>query len=115
MPVGYYDNIVRVVADNLAAVNAEIATQNAANYWLQNGALEHPDNVVLLFTKFDTTYFNNPAPQKFNEVDVDQTDIDADIAAEALNNYAPTGVFIASLGAGRLWILYQQVVVPAAP
>lgn len=112
---GLYDNIVRVVTSTAAAINAEIATQNAADYWFQTIAFDQAGLAVLVFSKFDTSAFNNPAPQKLNEVDIDQTDIDADIAAEDANDYLPTGVFIDGNTPSKVWVLYQQVVVPPAP
>lgn len=107
---GLYDNIVRVVTSTAAAINAEIATQNAANYWLHNMAFDQAGLAVLIFSKFDNVAFSNPAPQKVNEVNIVQVTIDADIATEDANDFLPTGVFIDGNNATKLWILYQQVV-----
>lgn len=115
MAGGIYDNKIRVVNSNATDLNTEITTQNAANYWLQRVEFDEAGLAVMLFTKMSSAAFENPAPQKINELDIDQTDIDADIAAETPNGYYPTGIFIDVNTAAKVWILYQQLEVPPAP
>lgn len=80
-----------------ANVNATIAIWNAAGYWFTDLKFINASNAVALFVKMDAIY-GYTQPQKVNEVDYDQAALDADKAAEILNGYWPTGIFIRPIG-----------------
>lgn len=104
----FYNNLVRAVTSTAIAINAEIATQNAANYLVSAIAFNAADVAFLLFTLNSYPDLVATNPQKVNAVGSTQGDVDADIAAEALNGNVPSGVF-ADPGAGQFFILYQQL------
>lgn len=107
IPAGF-DNTVRLVSAvpiTAAALNAEIATQNAAQFWVTDIKFIDDDNATLLFVKTDFGTLGYDAEQKVNNVAVTQGAIDADKAAETPDGYWPTGMFPAP--DGTLFILYQ--------
>lgn len=92
VPPGYQTIIRIVTSPSATALNSEISTQNDAGYTM--GDLRFTDDLgtaILMFTKA-TGY--TPLAQKVNEVNVDQTDINDDVAAEALDHNWPTGIFL---------------------
>lgn len=94
------DSFVRLVEGSpigAAEVNAEITTQNAAGYWFSDMKFINSANALLFFVKYHGIFLY-PQPQKVNEVDYVQAALDADKAAEILNGYWPTGIFIRPLG-----------------
>lgn len=117
MPVPFgFTNLVRLITGapiSATEINAEIATQNAANYWFTSLEFIDANNAVALFSKFDATAYGYTADQKVNTVAATQVAIDADIAAEVPNGYMPTGLFITP--GGSLLILYQLINEDAIP
>ncbi len=99
--------MVRLVAGapiGAAEINAELATQNAASYWMTSLEFIDANNAVLLFGKMNAIY-GYTALQKVNLVAATQMAIDADKATEIALGYWPTGLFITPGGA--LLIAYQ--------
>ena len=108
-------NLVRITANDAASINSEITTQNTATFWLTDIKFDNAGQALLLFVKTNYTGYGYTADQKVNSVDIDQTDIDADIAAEAPNGYFPTGIFVDNSVPDMVYILYQQLDIPPAP
>jgi uncharacterized membrane protein YdbT with pleckstrin-like domain len=107
IPAGF-NNTVRYVTNTPVAaadINAEIATQNGADYAVSSIEFINANEVVLLFLKMDSSIYGYSLSQKVNLVAANQAAIDADKAAEIVNGYWPTGMFITP--AGALLILYQ--------
>jgi propanediol dehydratase large subunit len=115
IPAGF-DNTVRYVnAVPVAAadLNAEIATQNAASFWMTDLKFVDNNNALLLFVKTDFVTLGYTAEQKVNLVALSQAAIDADKATEIAGGYWPTGIFPAP--DGRVFILYQLLDPPPLP
>lgn len=110
----FYNNRVRAVTNTALAINAEIATQNAADYLVSAITFNAADVAFLLFTLNASPELVATAPQKVNAVGNTQGDIDTDTAAEALDGNVATGVF-ADPGTGQFFILYQQLNEVAEP
>jgi hypothetical protein len=105
IPSGF-DNMVRLVTGapiSATEINAELATQNAAKYWMTSLEFIDANNAVLLFGRMAEVY-GFTALQKVNLVAATQLAIDADKATEIAGGYWPTGLFITP---GGLLILYQ--------
>jgi hypothetical protein len=99
--------MVRLVAGapiGAAEINAELATQNAAGYWMTSLEFIDANNAVLLFGKMAAAY-GYTALQKVNLVTATQGAIDADKATEIAGGYWPTGLF--TTPGGALLIAYQ--------
>lgn len=95
-----FDNTVVHIEGNpigAADVNATIAIWNAAGYWFTSLEFINAGNALALFVKMDAI-FGYTQPQKVNEVDYLQPALDADKAAEIVNGYWPTGIFIRPIG-----------------
>lgn len=108
IPAGF-DNKVRLVTGSpitATEINAEIATQNTASYWLTSLEFIDANNALLLFGKWDAV-IGFLAPQKVNLVTATQAALDTDKATETASGYWPTGIFITPGGASL--ILYQQL------
>ncbi len=94
VPPGF-QNKVRVTALNTTAINAELATQNAAGWWMTDLRFT-PDlsQATLLLVNTNNPTYAATVPQKVNEVNLDQGDINDDIDTEAIEHNWPTGIFI---------------------
>ena len=114
IPSGF-DNMARLVTGSpvgASDINAELATQNAASYWMTSLEFIDANTSVLLFGKFNAAY-GYTALQKVNAVTASQAAIDADKATEIAGGYWPTGLFVTHGGA--LLILYQLLVESVLP
>jgi len=105
VPTGF-DNKVRVTTDDATALNAEVATQNAADYLLFSVAFDGAGTALLLFGKNAGAAYVPTAPQKVNAVAATQGAVDADAATESADGYVPTGIFTNGTTA---YVLYQQL------
>ena len=106
IPSGF-DNMARVVTGGpvgATEINAELATQNAASYWMTSLEFVDANTAVILFGKFNAAY-GFTALQKVNAVAANQAAVDADKATEIAGGYWPTGIFVTPGGA--LLIGYQ--------
>lgn len=112
VPPGF-DNTVRVVTGSPVGpteINAELATQNAAGYWMTSLEFVDANTGLLLFVKNDASY-GYTADQKVNAVAATQGAMDADKATEILDGYWPTGLFITP--GGSALVLYQLIGTPS--
>lgn len=108
VPPGF-DNTVRLVTGSpvgATEINAELATQNTANYWMTSLEFIDANNALLLFVKQDPAYITTQ-PQKVNLVTASQAALDADKATETADGYWPTGIFVTPSGATL--VLYQLI------
>jgi hypothetical protein len=107
IPAGFDNTVILVNATPVAAsdINTEIATQNAADYVVSSIEFIDADNVALLFMKNDIATYGYSIDQKVNLVAANQAAVDADKAAEVVNGYWPTGIFVTP--GGDLLVLYQ--------
>jgi hypothetical protein len=110
MPVPpVFENRVRLVASpGAVSLNAEINAQAAESFWVSSIQFTQDlGTAILLFTKTVTSDAGYPylVPQKVNLVDLDQTAINDDIAAEATDHNWPTGIF--AYGDLGVFILYS--------
>lgn len=106
IPAGF-DNIVRLVTGSpvgATELNSEIATQNAAGYWMYGFYFVDANTAVLIFGKYNAAY-GYTANQKVNAVAANQAAIDADKATETASGYWPTGLVVTP--GGSLMIAYQ--------
>jgi hypothetical protein len=95
IPPGF-DNTIRAVTGSpvgATEINAELATQNAAGYWMTSLEFVDANTALLTFVKNDTIY-GYTADQKVNAVAANQSALDADKATETADGYWPTGVFV---------------------
>jgi hypothetical protein len=113
IPPGFDNTIVVVTGSPVAsgAINAELASRNAAGYWLTSLEFFDNETALLLFVKTDASAYGFTGEQKVNPVTADQSSIDSDKAAETAGGYWPTGMFVTP--GGTLWILYQLLDPPA--
>lgn len=103
----FYNNVIRVTTNNATAMNAEIATQNAADFLLTNIVFDASTRALLLFVSNAGASYVPTAPQKVNLLPGStQTDVDTDTAAEAPAGYVPTGLFF-DPATDNLYIAYQ--------
>lgn len=107
-----YQNLVKVTTADATAINALLATMNGDDYLASNVVFNGAGGATLLFTKNLGATYTSTAPQKVNEVAVDQTAVDDDVLAEAEDGNVPTGVFA---DGGTMFILYQQLNAVIAP
>lgn len=109
IPAGF-DNTVRLVTGSpvgASEINAELTTQNAAEYWATSLEFVDANNALLLFGKFDAAAYGYTQAQKVNLVSGSQAAIDADKATETASGWWPTGIFVTPGGA--ILILYQRI------
>lgn len=95
-----FDNTVKLVEGSpitTVECNAMITTMNAAGFWFTDMKFINTANALMLFVKMDAIYGYTQA-QKINEVDYTQAALDADKAAEIINGWWPTGIFIRPIG-----------------
>lgn len=95
VPSGFEIRLRIVATPSAANLNAELNTQLAAGFILNDLRLT-PDlsTGIMQFTKTNADVYAYPVPQKINAVNIDQTDINDDIAAEALDHNWPTGIVV---------------------
>jgi len=109
IPTGF-DNTVRHVSGSpvgATEINAELVTQNTADYYMTALVFTGANDAFLLFAKnLDP---NVTWGQKVNQVAGNQTALDADKATEEGNGNYPTGVFVTP--GGNLLVFYQQLVI----
>lgn len=109
LPTGY-SNKIKIVTDDAASINAELAAQNAADVWVVNMGFDLSNGIayLLLSTNVGAAYVPT-SPQKVNILaSNDQAALDADAATEALDGYVPTGIFIHPSDYVP-YVLYQQL------
>lgn len=95
IPSGF-DNTIRVVTGSpvgATEINAELATQNAAGYWMTSLEFVDANTALLTFVKNNAAY-GYTADQKVNQVAANQSAMDADKATEILTGFWPTGTFV---------------------
>jgi len=112
VPPGF-DNTVIVVTGSPVGpteINAELATQNAAGYWMMSMEFVDANTALLLFGKNDASY-GYTADQKVNAVAATQVAMDADKATETFDGYWPTGLFVTP--GGSALVLYQLIGTPS--
>lgn len=94
VPTGF-QNKVRVTGLTTTDINAELASQNAAGWWLTDLRFTPGlGQAVLLLVNTSNPAYAATVPQKVNAVDIDQAAIDADIATEFVDHNWPTGIFV---------------------
>lgn len=104
---GFFDNtVIKIAASPIAAsdINTELATQNAAGYWMTSLEFIDANNAVALFVKTNTAV-TAPVEQKVNLVTATQVALDADKATETADGWWPTGIFVTP--GGGLLVLYS--------
>jgi hypothetical protein len=102
-----YDNKVIIVTGSPVTVsdlNTAIAGANSDQYWVQYVQFIDANTAALLANFYNGASFGFDATQKVNQVAANQAAVDADKAAEALNDYMPTGLSLTP--GGDFLILY---------
>lgn len=109
IPAGFDNSVILVTGSPVgaAAINAELSTQNAAEYWATSIEFVDANNALILFCKFDAAAYGYMQAQKVNLVTATQVAIDADKATETASGWWPTGIFVTPGGATL--ILYQRI------
>lgn len=115
IPSANFDNTVVVVEGSPVGpteINAMLAIWNANGFWMTSLEFITGAEALLLFVKFDAAAYGYTADQHVNLVDYTQAALDADKAAEIVNGFWPTGIFvtpIADEGGREPLILYQRL------
>jgi hypothetical protein len=102
-----YDNKVTIVTATPVTVsdlNTAIAALNSDKYWATIIQFIDANTAAILANFFNGASFGYSADQKVNQVAANQSAVDADKAAEALNDYMPTGLSLTP--GGDFLILY---------
>lgn len=107
-PPGFNNTVIVVTGSPVGPteINAELATQNAAGYWMTSMEFVDANTALLLFVKTNAIY-GYTADQKVNQVAANQSAMDADKAAETPDGWWPTGIFVTP--GGDALVLYQQL------
>lgn len=110
VPPGFNNKVIICEPVTAADLNAVIATQNAAGNWLTDIKIMDATGAALLFCVNYNAAYGYTALQRVNLVLFMQANLDADAAAQLIDGYVPTGMFLDPTTPGAVYVLYQLLV-----